>query len=122
MRPASRRKGERRLTVFYRYVPLREEDRASAQAVRVFRPARVSADAAAWSRTPPWACDSTMRMQELRWFESAARARRACYIDLRNGAPECSRSSLNTIFGQAFCATSISETCEARYVGAFEAS
>src|SRR6516225_8075362 len=109
MRPASRRKGERRLTVFYRYVPLREEDRASAQA-------------AAWSRTPPWACDSTMRMQELRWFESAARARRACYIDLRNGAPECSRSSLNTIFGQAFCATSISETCEARYVGAFEAS
>jgi nitric oxide reductase subunit B len=31
-----------------------------------------------------------------------------------NGAPERSRNSLNTILGQAFCATSISEMCEAR--------
>ena len=36
------------------------------------------------------------------------------YIVFLNGAPERSRNSLKTIFGQAFCATSISEICEAR--------
>jgi hypothetical protein len=53
--------------------------------------------------------DFILRMRTL--FESH---KIQAYIAFLNGAPECSRNSLNTIFGHAFCATSISEMCDAR--------
>ena len=69
-----------------------------------------------WNRTQGAPTRPPKREEAAPGFLSPAIHRTPCrhQIDLRNGAPECSRISLKTIFGQAFCATSISEMCEAR--------